>query len=117
MVGSKSDGEGDSRRRDPKFSSNVHRAKLPPYAKTGTERTPLVIHLTRAPPSSARNLKKYLVITAIVALHLVAGIYALSFLKSHWSSGQIPGPPPTYNVAIIGAHSRLHFPMAIGRTL
>ncbi|KAI0868745.1 hypothetical protein GGS24DRAFT_198373 [Hypoxylon argillaceum] len=39
----------------------------------GTERTPLVIHLTRAPPSSARNLKKYLVITAIVALHLVAG--------------------------------------------
>ncbi|KAI0438778.1 hypothetical protein F4803DRAFT_533830 [Xylaria telfairii] len=81
--------------------------RLPPYSKraaAATEQEPLLTshgtesrHVTRKP--NARRLT-----IALLALHLVAGLYIFRLLVHSWGSMHVPPAPlPIYNVAIIGA--------------
>ncbi|KAI1110506.1 hypothetical protein F5Y14DRAFT_359861 [Nemania sp. NC0429] len=82
-------------------SPEVHSAEPvlmpPPYSASGPDPSGESRAFVRKRPAWPTAV-------ALISLHLVAGFYALQFLLQYWTSSQAPlGPPPTYNVAIIGA--------------
>ncbi|KAI0486544.1 hypothetical protein F4859DRAFT_511535 [Xylaria cf. heliscus] len=79
----------------------------PPYtsrAAAAAEREPLLSSRHAQSHRVTGNPNAWRVTIAIIALHLVTGIYVLRFLVYHWGSVHVPPAPlPTYSVAIIGA--------------
>ncbi|KAI1750934.1 hypothetical protein F4782DRAFT_228440 [Xylaria castorea] len=94
---------------EPQFytTANGYTTPLPSYsnlAAVATERKPLITGRNTESRSAIRRPNKWGITIAVVALHLVAGLYALHFLVYYWDSVHVsPAPLPTYNVAIIGA--------------
>ncbi|KAI0451478.1 hypothetical protein F5B21DRAFT_507255 [Xylaria acuta] len=80
---------------------------LPSYsgrAAPATEREPLLASRDIESRGVVEQRNTWRVTIAVVALHLVAGLYGLSLLVYYWGSVHVPPAPlPTYNVAIIGA--------------
>ncbi|KAI1120725.1 hypothetical protein F5Y10DRAFT_257819 [Nemania abortiva] len=87
-----------------KSYGTVRAGDMPPsYASASADRSPLLSNSTAASRSSNARRNNWCVIITVVALHLVAGFFAIQFLVNHWGSTQTPPTtPPTYNVAIIG---------------